>query len=94
MNDAWRIVTELMLEHGLPVPEGGLGAHSAAAEEAASKLFVRTPAHSTISFEVELMRVRTAFSNIPLWHALLDDINMVGGTQTHLREGGLSGSLS
>ena len=38
-----------------------------------------------LSFEMELVRVRASFSNIPLWHALMDDLDMVS---EHLRGGG------
>lgn len=77
LNDAWSIAMELMTEHGLPLPEGGLAAHSAATEEAAGKLFQRRPSHTLMIFEVETLRVRASFSNIPLWHALMGDVEMV-----------------
>ena len=69
---------DLMSEHGLPLPEGGLNAYlDAASDEAVGNLFQRRPSYTHMTFEVETLRIRASFSNIPLWHALLDDVEMV-----------------
>ncbi len=54
-------------ENGLDEPEGGLSAHSAAAQEAASRLFSRLPGHSVVVFKVDTCQVRARSS----WFTLI-----------------------
>ena len=41
----------------------------------------RLPAQHTLTFTLDTSQVRAAFSHIPLWHALQDDVDMVGCLQ-------------
>ncbi|EFJ52490.1 hypothetical protein VOLCADRAFT_102987 [Volvox carteri f. nagariensis] len=56
--------------HNLPLPT------SSAALIASGKLLSRQPAVSKILFNLETAVIRASFSNIPLWHALLDDVGI------------------
>ena len=58
--------------------------HSLAQATAAVTLMTWRPARSRIRLEVEVMTARLAFSHIPLWHALMDDVEL---SQRHAVEG-------
>lgn len=69
---------ELLAEHGLPLPE------SEEDKQLHGAPVTRLPFISTLRIEVEVAPVRAAFTHVPLWRAVMQDValmraHMMGG---------------
>lgn len=61
---------DLLNEHNLPLPMGSDSSSHA-------NMVVRMPFLSKITLEIETCVIRAAFSHIPLWHSVMDDLQLV-----------------
>lgn len=83
LSDAWDVAEGLLAESRQQPPAGGLTGNQHVDQQASVHLLPKgwkmpAPAMTKVQVEAEVLRVRLAFSHIPLLHALLDDAAMAG----------------
>ncbi|GFR40085.1 hypothetical protein Agub_g633, partial [Astrephomene gubernaculifera] len=83
--DSTKLALELLVEQATARASGLLEQHklslptSSTTQVTLENLLSRHAAVSTITFELDTAVVRGSFSNIPVWHALMDDMGLALG---------------